>query len=224
MNKKSLLDRIGIIVEDYLIVGFNIICIMSLLVILIQVTILKENSGGVLNTLSSFFEVLIAPNIGNLMTIAAVFIGFYFTILSIFGGVKLNSIIAVLAEDNIKRILKYIRDALVFSFLFLFFAIFIPIITNHCLKVFMSFYLLSLMLITALRFGLIMMAIFYRDLSKLKSDLEEQRREKDQFDSILGKLRVFLEDYEVEKAQKATIRMNELLQKKKADKEKGQKD
>lgn len=133
------------------------------------------------------------------INIAAIFIGVYFALFSLFTTVKRDSTIASLSEDNFRMLLGYIRNALIGSFIYIFLTLFFSpdnsglIWDNFNIVLFVS---LIYMLASALRFGGYIMIVVYKDLSNVYPSIEEEEKAALKQKEIMIKLETFLNEYE----------------------------
>ncbi|PDY74465.1 MULTISPECIES: hypothetical protein [Bacillus cereus group] len=131
---------------------------------------------------------------GTLTTLAAVFIGIYFTVFSLLGSIKLESTFALLTQKNFKKLLKFIRNAFIGSFLYLFYSLFSKLISNDWTSYVINLTLLLYMLLSALRFGIAIYLIFKKDLHQLHQHLENEQRQRKHLNNLYKKLEQFLNE------------------------------
>lgn len=131
---------------------------------------------------------------GTLTTLAAVFIGIYFTVFSLLGSIKLESTFALLTQKNFKKLLKFIRNAFIGSFLYLFYSLFSKLISNDWTSYVINLTLLLYMLLSALRFGIAIYLIFKKDLHQLHQHLESEQRQRKHLNNLYKKLEQFLNE------------------------------
>ena len=216
------IDRIGIIIECYLV---KFVVIAFLLVFGVNHFL---RGGGLtqihLQFLDEFlinqYKVIFAQNIGTVTTIASVFVGIYFTVLSILGGLKLNSILAVLGESHLLKLIRYLKDAMAASFLLLFYSLIIPVINNEFWMTYFFFTIFLYMVMTAIRFGVNIIAIYEHDFAKLKANIEVERKEKNKMNHVIERLDLYLQEIDLEKAHKKTADIAKFLETKKKDQDK----
>ncbi|PER23527.1 hypothetical protein [Bacillus cereus] len=145
---------------------------------------------------------------GTLTTIAAVFIGIYFTVLSLLGSINIESTFAVITRKNFVRLLSFIKHACLSAFIFLFYSLLMPIFTTHFNWFAILFYIILLlyMLLTATKIGIVLYLIFKRDLSKLHTKLESEKQQKQKEIQLKNRMEKFLDVHEkttqLEKNQK----------------------
>lgn len=158
---------------------------------------------------------------GTLITIAAVFIGIYFTVFTLLSSMKIESTFSILTKNNFNKLVKYIRNAFIGSFLYLLFSVFSPIVINDWIYTVIALTMLLYMLLSALRFGMIIYLIFNRDVKKYYDHLEIEKLEKRKMQNLMKRMEQFLDQYEKEKGKEYSREFSEKLAKK-IEKEKDQ--
>jgi glucan phosphoethanolaminetransferase (alkaline phosphatase superfamily) len=157
---------------------------------------------------------------GTLITIAAVFIGIYFTVFSILGSIKIESTFARLTKDNFSRLIKFIFFAFLAAFLYLFFVLIAPLLSQYFEQIsqiisIVSSVLLLYMFLTSLRFGTIIYLIFKKDLKQIYILLEKEKELKSANELLMGRLDAFLKkNEEIDRQQDALITKNMLQERK----------
>ncbi|MGO4345554.1 hypothetical protein AB4Z45_08690 [Paenibacillus sp. MCAF9] len=144
------------------------------------------------------YDQLISLNIGTITTIAAVFVGIYVTVLSIFGSLKVNSFLAHLDKSDVSKLIHYILSALIASFLVIFYSLIMLAIPNPFVRSFMIFILLMYMLLTAFRFAMIISVIYAHDLNRIISNLEKEKQEIEEDKHTMHLLGKYLAEKELE--------------------------
>lgn len=152
------------------------------------------------NYLDSFFLEVLRPTLqskdSTLITIAAIFIGIYFTVFTLLSSIKIDSTFSILTKNNFEQLLIYIRNAFIGSFLYLFFSLFSSIIINEWFWTVIGLIFLLYMLFSALRFGIIIYLIFSRDVKAFYVQLELERNEKRKQKNLFSRLEKFLDQQE----------------------------
>lgn len=177
----------------------------------------KFNIGNGDNVSIFFAEKILAPREGILVTVAAVFIGIYFTVISILGAIKLDSTLAKLTKSKFFKLVTFIRNAFIFAFLYLLFTIFYPWLSDHLTgypKQLLYLILIILflnMFLSVLKVGLALFLVFKRDLSNLHEGIEEEKEEKKKQRIILLRLEKFLNEQDTTSAMKKAKEMNDII-------------
>lgn len=167
-----------------------------------KVLLIKKNIGFIEFDnflLIDLYESLLT-NESTLTTISSVFIGIYFTILTLLSSVNPKSTFSMLTQHNYKGLVKYIRNAFLGSFIFLFFLLFSSLLSNKWLISLSYILLLLYVLLSALRFAILIYLILQRDIDKYHEYLIEEQEEKEKRDQTYSRLESFL-DYEERKEE-----------------------
>ena len=177
--------------------GIKILLIPFLVIFIVnKIFIINENQfrNEILDEffLNSLRNTLILQD-GTLITLAAVFIGIYFTVFTLLSSLKIDSTFSILTESNFYRLIKYIRNAFIGSFLYLLYSLFSPLFTNEWISTFISIALLLYMLLSALRFGFIIYNIFTNDVKKYYKQIEEEKIKINNKDKLDKKLEIYLD-------------------------------
>lgn len=179
--------------------GIKLVIVPFLLVVILNKALIHFESKYGFKELDSFFintgETLIKKD-GTLITIAAVFIGIYFTVFTLLSSLRVESTFSILTEENFFKLLKYIRNAFIGSFLYLFYSLFSPLISIMWIKILISMSLLLYMLFSALRFGAIIYVIFSRDVKKYYAELEIEKIKLRKRENLEKKIEMFLDEQE----------------------------
>lgn len=152
---------------------------------------------------------------GTLITIAAVFIGIYFTVFSLLSSIKIESTFAILTVKNFDKLLQFIKNAFIGSFAYLFFSIISPTITSDWTIAVVTIVLLLYMLLSALRFGIIIYFIFKNDVRKFHENLELERMQKQKQEILFHRLEKFLDTHEEEVKRNASFELQKKLSERK---------
>jgi hypothetical protein len=167
-----------------------------------------------------FAECILTPREGILVTVAAVFIGIYFTVFSILGTVKIESTLAVLPQKKFFKMVTFLRNAFLFAFLYLLFAISYPWLSEnltdypkHLLYLFLII-LFCYMFLSALKVGLALFMVFHTDFKYLHTLIDAEKKEKEKQQVLFQRLEKFLNEQDEIKAHKKAIDMNEIAKRK----------
>jgi hypothetical protein len=167
-----------------------------------------------------FATVILVPREGIIVTVAAVFIGIYFTIISILGAIKIDSTLAMLPKAKFFKLVTFIKNAFIFAFSYLIFTVFYAWLSEkltdyllhllYLLLIILFFY----MFLSALKVGLALFFVFKTDFRKFHESIEKEKKEKVHQYVILQRLGQFLNEQDGIKAQKKAIDMNEIMKRK----------
>ena len=215
VDRLKIIDWVGVWIEIYLIRTIMVLfmAVFGLNHVFLMFGILLY-SDALDSGLQLQYAAIFEQNIGTVTTIAAVFIGIYFTVLSILGSLKVNSVLSVLSEGHLLKLINYLKSAMTASFLLLFYSLIIPAISDKFLKPYLFFALFFYMVMTAVRFGINIVAIYERDFRKLKENIEVERQEKEYFNRVIQKLDLFLQQVDQEKAVRHSKEMANILNQK----------
>lgn len=159
----------------------------------------------------------------TLITLAAVFIGIYFTAFTLLATISVKSAFSILKKEQFESLLIYTRNAFLVSFSYIFASLLTPLISNNAwIYTSICFLLLTYMLLSALRFGLLIYLILDRDINayfnKVTADeLEEKRKNR-----ILNDLENFLNEQSIRKGKNKADEISKMLERRKMEKEKKQ--
>lgn len=162
-------------------------------------------------------EDILAPREGILVTVAAVFIGIYFTVISILGAIKLDSTLAKVTKSKFFKLVTFIRNAFIFAFLYLLFSIFYPWLSAHLsgypkqLLYLILIILFLNMFLSAFKVGLALFLVFKKDFSNLHVSIEEEKEEKKKQRVILSRLEKFLNEQDTITAMKKAKETNDII-------------
>lgn len=152
---------------------------------------------------------------GTLTTIAAIFIGIFFTVYTILGTVRLESSFALIDKTSFDKIRNFLKSAFVGSFSFLFFILFLPMFDFTIIIPIIYqiiFFFLLFMLLTAFRLSFILFFIFEHDFLTMHTKLEIEAEEKRKNNEILFRMSNFLDDYQSKIDEKQAEYMKQFLQ------------
>lgn len=191
-NKKT---KLYFFLEEF---GITIIIGLTLLFLsLNKLFLIYSNKLGLLSVEMFFTNTLkntLIEKDSTLITIAAVFIGIYFTVFSLLSSLRVESTFSILTRDNFNKLVKYIRNAFIGSFLYLMFTLFAFSINNNWSLAIISLVLLLYMLLSALRFGIIIYMIFSRDVKKYYDQLDVERKNIRRKENLFRRIEGFLDE------------------------------
>lgn len=222
MKNKSIL-----FLENYLIL---IICITSLVITLgLQITT-EVVTIRWFERIGAVVAKSLTRNESTFLTIAAIFIGIYFTVYTLLGSIKVESTFASIRRENFIKLVKFIKYSFIGSFVYLFYTIFNSIsgmLFNKVLPyiLIISGTLLLYMLLSALRLGILVYLVYENDLKKIHELIEKDKKEKQNTQLILFRLEKYLKHFETEEERKqAEYMFNEIARKKEKLKETAKED
>lgn len=194
------LDRLVKFLEKWGIIILLFIATLSLL------CLLYFQRDLTLNT----FEFFLNEKEGAFLTIAGIFIGIHFALFSFFIGIKPDSVMADLDDEDILTLVRYLRQSFVGSFAYIFLTLLnFPFLTG-VLKICFHFILivsLLYMLSSALKVGIYMYITFKRDVVNLKDNVENAREDSYRLQRMLN----FFEDFLEEEKRKERELRNERI-------------
>lgn len=203
MNKdKKSNDKFYSFLESY-----GILTIISIILTLLSFNkILLTYSEYGIHSLEFFFTTTLKETLehkdSTLITIAAVFIGIYFTVFTLLSSIKVDSTFSILTKKNFESLLIYIRNAFIGSFIYLFYSLFSTSISNDWFFTIIALTLLLYMLLSALRFGMIIYLIFSRDVKKYYNELENEKQKKRELENLYKRLELFLDREEAKEEKR----------------------
>jgi hypothetical protein len=165
-------------------------------------------------------ENILFPREGILVTVAAVFIGIYFTVISILGTIKVDSTLAILPKNKFFKLVSFIKNACLFAFSYLLFTVFYTWLSEKlvgypkhllylCLII-LFFY----MFLSAFKVAISLYLVFKSDFANLHESIEKEKREKEKQNVIFQKMDKFLTEQDEIKSKKKAIDLNEAIKRK----------
>ncbi|PGX01046.1 MULTISPECIES: hypothetical protein [unclassified Bacillus (in: firmicutes)] len=165
-------------------------------------------------------ENILVPREGTLGTIAAVFIGIYFTVFSILGTLKAESTLTMLPKKKFFKLVVFLRNAFLCAFLYLLFSISYASLSEsltgypkHVLYLFLVV-LFCYMFLSALKVGVALFIVFNKDLQSLHTLINEEKQEKEKQKVVFKKMEKYLDDQDEVRARVKAIDMNEIARRK----------
>ncbi|PRO42061.1 hypothetical protein [Bacillus sp. LLTC93] len=143
------------------------------------------------------FEFFLNEKEGAFLTIAGIFIGIYFAIFSFFIGIKPDSVMADLDDEDILTLVRYLRQSFVGSFAYIFLTLLnFPFLTGVSKICYYFILIVSLlyMLLSALKVGIYMYLTFKEDVVNLKDNVENAREDSYKLQRMLNLFEDFLEE------------------------------
>ncbi|AVM25766.1 hypothetical protein [Bacillus pumilus] len=182
-----LLDRLVKFLEKW---GIIIILFIVTLILLFSLYFQRDLTLNI-------FEFFLNEKEGAFLTIAGIFIGIYFAIFSFFIGIKPDSVMADLDDEDILTLVRFLRQSFVGSFVYIFLTLLnLPFLTG-VFKIFYYFILIDTllyMLLSALKVGIYMYITFKRDVVNLKDNIENVREDSYKIRRMLNLFEDYLEN------------------------------
>ncbi|MED0687939.1 hypothetical protein [Anoxybacillus ayderensis] len=204
-NKTKWKDKLFYFLEKKFIVCI-ITTLISITLLLKILTLFEiESLSGYILKIDTFISEKLSNAFINrdstLITIAAVFIGIYFTIFTLMATISTKSAFSIFEKKHFNDLLTYIRNAFLASFSYLFISLVLPLISRlGWLYSIICLILLTYMLLSALRFGLLIYLILRRDINSYLNKVENDKLEERRYKRIMYELEKFLEEKANEKS------------------------
>lgn len=152
---------------------------------------------------------------GLLISVAAIFIGIYFSIFTVLLTVKNTSTIVKFGIKSFKDLIFFVQSAFWASFMYILYALFFPLIIKNINLNFFLFIselflgvLILYMILTSVRVGVAFILVFKKDIGHIYTNIENEIEETEQTKEVLHKLKMFLDEYELEKSKKQAEEAN----------------
>lgn len=167
-----------------------------------------------------FIEKMLGESLYNLksslFSVAAIFIGIYFTVFTLLGSIKVDSIFAFLNEYTFKKLIKFIRNAFIASFSYLVIMMVLEISYTDYSEVDFPLVVLNVaiviyMFLTAFRFGVILYISFSKDLNNLQRNIENHEEEQKKKEELQYRIENFLDEFEKNQQNEKNARMSEFI-------------
>lgn len=163
--------------------------------------------------LSTELAKLLINRDSTLMTIASVFIGIYFTVFTMLATLSRKSTFSLLQENQFKKLLKYIRNAFIAAFTYLILSLFSPLVNQQgWIYSFICISLLTYILLSALRFGLLIYLFLRRDIDHYLKSAKEEELESKRINRLLNDMEKFLEKEKVKEKQNKAMEVSKILE------------
>ncbi|NIK11515.1 hypothetical protein [Alkalibacillus almallahensis] len=160
----------------------------------------------------------------SLLTIAAIFIGIYVTVFTLLGSIKVDSVFAFLNEKTFKRLIIFIRNAFIASFVYLLLIMGLEVVYSDDEIIPLRYILLNMLIViymflTALRLGIILYISFDKDLDDLHSNIRKHRQKRREVKELQLRVEKFLDDFEREKQQEKNNHISEVIRNREEEKQ-----
>ncbi|MCU5105650.1 hypothetical protein OCA21_07250 [Bacillus cereus] len=200
-------DKLIRSLEDYSIIVILIIfSIIFSINKLLMIFYTNASFSGIDQFITVHLKTFLIDKEGSLGTITAVFIGIYFTVFSILGSIKIDSTFATLSNKNLKRFVKFIKNALIGAFIFLFFLLSMQTFfsLSHWLIIVIGFLLSLYVFLAAIRFGIVIYFIINKDIQNTHLNIEKEEIANKKNQLLMHRLDTFLTEHEQSKSKKNT--------------------
>ncbi|MED2792082.1 hypothetical protein P4256_10060 [Bacillus wiedmannii] len=185
------LDKTINFLENY---GLKIFTVLLLIILICIVQFFQSDIP-----LKTFMSYFLEKKESTFITIAAIFIGMYLALFTIFGSIKRDSIISSLSEEDLSKLIKFLRNALIGACFYIFLTLFF---TKEYNSLFWNYFNIVLfttliyMLLAAFRFVAYIVFVVSDDLSRISDDHKELVAQENHHIELMMKLEDFLNDYE----------------------------
>ncbi len=222
---KKVPDSVFLFFEKKFITIFMGVFIFLIAVLKIGLYFPKVNSLGFIIGLDHFIQndvtnAFISRD-STLITLAAVFIGIYFTAYTLLATLSSKSTFSVLNKNHLSSLINYIKNAFLASFSYLILSLLSPLLHDYnWFYAVISLLLLVYMLLSALRFGLLIYLILKRDVDNFLDRIEKENKEEIKNQRILNDLEKFLQENKEKQGKKSADEISELIKKRKENRDK----
>lgn len=164
---------------------------------------------------------------GILVSIAAIFIGIYISLYTLFLSIKSQSIIVKLGNKIFKELLSYVTAGIISSGIYLIYVILSPVLTllnefwiaKYIYEVILGF-LVIYMILSATRVLLIFVIIFNKDLNSIYAQTVQENEEFEDLKDILYRMKLLLDAKEREEEIPNVEELNKYIESQKFKKKK----
>lgn len=215
-------DRFLLFVEKKLIK--YLMCLLFVILIAFKfANTFKLTNVSFVNKANDFITITMTSSLmdrdSTLITLAAVFIGVYFTAFTLLATLSSKSAIGLLDKNKFNDLLIYCKNAFIASFSYLLISLLSPVLVK--LEWFYSStcsLLLIYMLLSAFRFGWLIYLILKRDVDNFLKKIKEDELESIRVNRILFELEKFLNEEKENKSFDKANEISELLRKRQLEK------
>lgn len=150
----------------------------------------------------------------TLITIAAVFIGIYFTVFTLLATLSGKTSFLILTRRHFKSLIVYTRNAFIAAFAYLVISLISPLLINlSWIYSITCLILLVYMLMSALRFGFLIYLILRSDMDNLIDKSERKNVEEKRLEVLFSELERYLEKQFSEEGKVKAEEISQLLKK-----------
>gem|GEM_PF-2888215 len=174
---------------------------MIVIFIVLALYFIKPTTKYINIILNGHIADFLVINTSNLISLSAIFIGIYFTIFTLISTLNLNSSIAKLSDKYFKMIIKYIRNAFLFTFMYVIYLLIVnqinDLLTNgttfyiSCLNLLNTIFFIYIIL-AAIRIATLLYAAFNIDINNLKNIKANAKKDQQNIDSFISDTRNFI--------------------------------
>lgn len=147
------------------------------------------------DSLILYFHNLIFNNLDTFSTMSSIFIGIYFTVLTLFMSFSTIDVMKSMKYSQVNKMINYIILGFIFSFLLLLISLFSNYDNNFILTVYS--YILIMMLLNTMRFGLVLFLWVRKFVKEFPQKQLEIKRSESEMKELNQKLFVFLKTEEI---------------------------
>lgn len=147
------------------------------------------------DSLILYFHNLIFNNLDTFSTMSSIFIGIYFTVLTLFMSFSTIDVVKSMKYSQVNKMINYIILGFIFSFLLLLISLFSNYDNNFILTVYS--YILIMMLLNTMRFGLVLFLWVRKFVKEFPQKQLEIKRSESEMKELNQKLFVFLKTEEI---------------------------
>lgn len=174
-------------IESYLLKTFTVLFLI--LIIFLSFNIFDSTS------LILYFHNLIFNNLDTFSTMSSIFIGIYFTVLTLFMSFSTIDVVKELEYSQVRKMINYIILGFIFSFILLIISLFLNYNNNIILSLYS--YILFMMLLNTLRFGLVLYLWIRKFVKEFTNNQNQTKREERERKELNHKLFEFLEQEDI---------------------------
>jgi len=134
------------------------------------------------------FELLVESRVSTLTTISVVLIGFYITVMSVFGTSQSKAIVKISRNNLGDKFMNYANRSIVTTFIYFLATIFFDLL-NH--RVLLYFYtsIFIYMITNFIRFSSIVLAMYKENITEASDIMDQEIKEKKQFLKLLREIK-----------------------------------
>ncbi|MFW5794915.1 MAG: hypothetical protein ACOCV1_05485 [Bacillota bacterium] len=125
------------------------------------------------------FELLVESRVSTLTTISVVLIGFYITVMSVFGTSHSKAIVKISRNDLGEKFMKYANRAIMTTFVYFLATIFFDLLNHRVLFYFYTSVFIY-MITNFIRFSSIVLAIYKENITEASDIMDQEIKEKKQ--------------------------------------------
>lgn len=179
-------------IEDWFLKVITVVFI--LLIVLIYFKVFNPDP------LILYFHNLIFNNLDTFSAMSSIFIGIYFTVLTLFMSFSTIDVVKSMKYSQVNKMINYIILGFIFSFILLLISLFSNYDNNFILTVYS--YILIMMLLNTMRFGLVLFLWVRKFVKEFTQKQLEIKRSESEMKELNQKLFDFLETEKIKEINK----------------------